>query len=141
MTTPKNGALELLQRIDMLGDSIPQEPADVDGLLAEAGIDVAQEIERSMSLVAQAKAQAISARFAEARRERIATTAALKGPERPKRSRAENLNVIALIAARVPAGRELVVQHRGFEAAPDEDVDSLAAELELLTERHGIGKK
>ncbi len=146
MTTPiekggKSGALELLERIDRLGDSVPQEAADVDQMLADAGINAAEELKRSMGLLARAKAQAVAARFAAARQERIATTTTLQAPARARRTRSENLSLIALVAARLPAGRELVVQHRGFESAPDEDVDSLAAELELLVERDDIRKK
>jgi hypothetical protein len=146
MTTPsdkagKSGALDLLERVDRLADSVPTGQHEAEELLAEAGIDATKELTRALAVVAQAKAQAVATRFANARRERLATAAGLKVASRPRRTRAENLGLIAALAARFSAGRELVVQHRDFESAPDEDVDSLAAELELLAERHDLGKK
>lgn len=120
-----------IRRMNALDDGESLPPEEVRSLARQSGIDLAKSLAVALSQVQEAKKDLLKEQLDNARRERALAAEQLNAPRR-KRSKAENLAVISHLTAMRPAGASAHAFHRNFETATDDDIASLAAELESL---------
>ena len=123
---------------DTLNEDVPLGPDEAKDILREAGIDPDAELARLMSFIGDFEKKQKTERFARAERERQHALQRISA-RRVSRSRPELLAHLELLKSRLPNGAELQAHFRGFESAPEEDLESLVAEFEELIE-HGQKK-
>ncbi len=122
---------EVLERID---EETPLAPQERDRLLKEANYDVEAGLREAMALIEQAEAVARRKALESRRDELLAALPALAG-KLVHRTREESLALIRSLTANLPADTPQLAYFRGYESAPEEDLDLLVAELQALSEK------
>jgi hypothetical protein len=117
-----------IERFERLTDETPLSDEEARAVLAEAGIIPETALEELLARIEEAEAQGRRERFAAAEVKRRETLKRLEAP-RSKLSRPELMAQLSTLRGKHP---ELIAHFRNFEAAPDEDLQSLLAEIEEL---------
>lgn len=120
-----------LSSFDTLNENVPLSPDDAKDILRDAGIDSDAELARLMAFVDDFEKKKKTERFARAERDRQHALQRIS-THRVSRSRLELLAHLEFLKSRIPNGTELQAHFRGFESAPDADLESLVAEFEEL---------
>lgn len=130
MADNKDSEADLLARFAALSDEVPVDADEADEVLRDVGIDSNAAFKRLAARISDFDAEQKRQRFAQAEAERQAALERLQ-KTRPKLPRAEML-------ARIRQLQPDTIAFKGFESAPDDDLESLLAQLEEMASR---GKK
>nr|BDT35127.1 hypothetical protein MFMH1_47960 [Myxococcus sp. MH1] len=130
-TESRNDDQKLVDGLDELGDSIVLDDVEAKRIVRAAGMDVAKGLQKALALVEAAKGLALQNALRTARDERLSMLKRFEGG-RSVRSRAESISFIHKAGQSLPPASRPQAFHRSFETATDEDIESLAAEIEVL---------
>jgi hypothetical protein len=128
---PRNENQALIDCLDELGDSVPLDDAEAKRLVKDSGLDTARALRNAMALIDAAKSRALQEALRAARLERMPILKRLED-KRSARTRDENISFIHTAGQSLPQASRPQAFHRNFESATDEDIDSLATEIEVL---------
>jgi cell fate (sporulation/competence/biofilm development) regulator YlbF (YheA/YmcA/DUF963 family) len=128
---PKSTDAEIAARLETLLDEVPLESREIEEVLRQAGIDPKAATDRIMARARHVQERERTQRFAQAEAARVAALERIKSmrADRPQRSRAEVLARIFEIRAQYP---QAAAMYRDFQAAPDQDLESLLDDLEEM---------
>ncbi|WP_140877614.1 hypothetical protein [Myxococcus xanthus] len=121
----------LIDCLDELGDSVPLDDTEAKRLTREAGLDTARALRNALALVEAAKSRVLQDALRLAKFERASILRQLER-DRPTRTRDEHIAFIRTTGQSLPPASRPQAFHRSFESATDEDIESLAAEIEVL---------
>ena len=125
--------VDLLARLHLLEHQIPLTPEERAAMLPPSDV-IAASLKSVMQKVEDQQAREAEARVATQRAARDAAVQKIRASTQ-RRSRDENLALIATLRNRSPAHAQRVALFREFTSAPDEDLDLLVAALQALPER------
>ncbi|WP_147445455.1 hypothetical protein [Corallococcus aberystwythensis] len=128
---PRNEDQILVDCLDELGDSAPLDNVEAKRLTREAGFDTARALRNALSLVDAAKGRALQEALRTAKSERMPILKKLEN-KRTTRTRDETITFIHTAGQSLPQASRPQAFHRNFESATDEDIESLAVEIEVL---------
>ena len=122
--------VDLLARLHTLEAQLPLTPEERAAMLPPPEV-IAASLKSVMQKVEDQQAREAEARMAARRAGRDAAVQKIRESTQ-RRSRAENLALIAALRNRSPAHAQRVALFRDFKSAPDEDLDLLVAALQAL---------
>lgn len=130
-TPEKTDAEKLVDHLEQLDEAVPLDDAEVEILLKEAGINLQAALKSALDVVDEAERRAKQQRYAVAEQMRDATIRRLQ-VSAPKRSRTELQQKISYFQQTLPREAQPHANFKGLESMPDEDLEMLVTELELL---------
>lgn len=130
-TPQRTVAEELVECLAQIDEEVPLENADVELLLKEAGINAQASLNTALAMIGEAEQKAKKQRYLIAEQTRAAVLKGLETKALP-RTRAELQKKIAFLKHTLPAESQPHANFKGLESVPDEDLEMLVAELELL---------
>ena len=122
--------IPLLQALDESSDYDPLTPEQQAQMPSKEELDAG--LKRTLAFMKAARAARRLQSPETLRTSREADRAKLKA-NTVRRSRQENLSLIASLMARLPAGTPVHAFHRDYEHDSDSSLDQIVAELEYLT--------
>lgn len=123
-----------LKSLHALADAAPMDDAEVDEILADAGIDSAGALTELQSAIAAHDEERRQKRFAAAEARRRTALDRLAAP-RKSRTREELLGRLDFLQQTLPPEQAPQAFFRDLKQVPDEDLESLVEELEEMLER------
>jgi hypothetical protein len=128
---PNSEAQALIDCLEELGDAVPMDDAEAKRMVRESGIDTSRALRNAFALIEAAKERALQEALRTAKSERMSVLKRLE-TTRPVRTRDESIAFIRSAGQSLPLASRPQAFHRNFESAADEDIESLAAEIEVL---------
>lgn len=122
-----------VKSLEALSEHTPLDDGEAAEILAEAGIDPARALAELKAALAEEDERVRVERFAEAGRRREEALRKLS-TARPKRSRQELRERLSTLQTALPTDQRPQTFYRDLSSVPDEDLESLVAELEALVE-------